>query len=141
MSDLEDRLRAAAIRRSHDFDPSPDLPERIVARVEHRRRVRRLVAGTALTAAAAAVVVVISVVGPHGRDEGSMWATDGGRPPMTTVPAGSPAPAPSSSAASTPKAAGSRPATSVNSTAVPDGTAISVLTPLSAMASALSRPA
>ena len=137
MSDLEDRLRAAAIRRSHDFDPSPDLPERIVARVEHRRRVRRLVAGTALTAAAAAVVVVISLVGPHGRDEGSMWATDGGRPPMTTVPAGPPAPAPSSSVpsppssvATTPKAAGSGPASTGGSVPA-DGPAVTLLTPMS----------
>jgi len=70
MSDLEDRLRAAVGRRSEDFEPSGDLPDRIVARVEHRRRVRRLVVGTVLTAAAAAVVVVALAVTDGGHHHG-----------------------------------------------------------------------
>ncbi len=127
MSELEERMRAAVVRRSQDFDPSPDLPDRIVARVDHRRRVRRLVAGTAVTAAAAAVVVIVSLVGTVGRDEGSMWATDGGRPATTAAPR---EPAPSSTITPT-TVDGSVPGTSTTDPAVPQGPGISPLTPLS----------
>jgi hypothetical protein len=77
MSDLEQRLRDAVVRRSWGFEPAPDLPDRIVSRVGHRARVRRLAATTA-AAAAAAVVVIVSLVATRGHDEGSMWATTPG---------------------------------------------------------------
>jgi hypothetical protein len=127
MSDLEERLRAAVIRRSHDFEPPPDLPDRIVARVDHRRRVRRLVTGTAVTAAAAAVVVIVSLVGTLGRGEGSMWATDGGRPATSAHRQGSAPWTPDT----TTTVGGSGPGTSTSDPAVPQGPGISPLTPLS----------
>jgi hypothetical protein len=125
MSELEERLRAAVVRRSQDFEPSPDLPDRIVARVDHRRRVRRLVAGTAVTAAAAAVVVLVSLVGSVGRDEGSMWATEGAPPT-----AGVPRPAPSPSITTT-TVGGSGPGTTADPTVGSGVPAVTSLTPQS----------
>jgi hypothetical protein len=84
MSDLERRLRDVVAERSHGFEPSPDLPGRIVARVEGRRRTRRLVAGAAVAAAAAALVTVVSMSGGFASREGSQWSTDG-RPPASTT--------------------------------------------------------
>ena len=84
MSDLERRLRDAVAERSHSFEPSPDLPGRIVARVEERRRTRRLAAGAAVAAAAAAVVTVVSLSGGLASREGSQWSTEI-RPPASTT--------------------------------------------------------
>lgn len=67
LDDLQARLRAAATRRSEDYEPSPDLPERIDARIRLHRRRRQVVAGGVLSAAAA-VVAVVALVGID-RDE------------------------------------------------------------------------
>jgi hypothetical protein len=72
------------MRRSQAYEPAPDLPDRIVARVVHRRRVRRAAAAT-LAAAAAAVVAVVVLAGPFHPEEGSVRIDDG-RTPGTTVP-------------------------------------------------------
>jgi len=84
MSDLERRLRDAVAERSRSFEPSPDLPGRIVARVEERRRTRRVAAGAAVAAAAAAVVTVVSLSGGLASREGSQWSTEI-RPPASTT--------------------------------------------------------
>jgi len=132
MSDLEDRLRAAVGRRSADFEPSADLPDRIVARVEHRRRVRQLVAGTALTAAAAAVVVVALVLADGGHHEGRVVTgthTTTSRAPAPTTPTT----APRATNTTAPGATGTTASTAV--TRVPPvptaAAAIDVLTPQS----------
>src|SRR5262245_44406137 len=101
MSDLEQRLRSAVVRRSDDFEPSPDLPDRIGDRVQQRRRARRVTSGT-LVAAAAALVVVVSLVATGAYHEDSMWATnpahhtktvpDDGTAPDTTGPTASSVP-------------------------------------------------
>ena len=85
MSDLEARLRDAVTRRSHDYEPASDLPDRIAARVAHRRRVRRAAAGTALVAAAAAVVMGVVLILPDA-ERGSVRVDDGPSP-MPTAPA------------------------------------------------------
>ena len=83
MSDLESRLRDEALRRSLDYQPSPELPDRIAARVDRRRRVRRLqVASTALAAAAAVVAAIVLVI--PDAEQGSVRVEDG--PTVTTAP-------------------------------------------------------
>lgn len=84
MSDLEARLRDAVTRRSQDYEPASDLPDRIAARVAHRRRMRRAATGTALAAAAAAVVMAVVLVLPDA-ERGSVRVDDG-RHPATTAP-------------------------------------------------------
>jgi hypothetical protein len=76
MADLEERLRATIARRSEGFLASPDLPDRIDARVRRRRRQRRLVRGGLAAAAVAAAATVVVLVGPIGDDEGSIRTTD-----------------------------------------------------------------
>jgi hypothetical protein len=85
VSDLEARLRDAVTRRSLDYEPASDLPDRIAARVAHRRRVRRAATGTALVAAAAAVVMGVVLILPDA-ERGSVRVDDGPSP-VTTAPA------------------------------------------------------
>lgn len=63
MADFEERLRAAVTERAGEFTPADDLPARIGARVAHRRRQQRLLAGglaAGVTAAALLVGVLVS---------------------------------------------------------------------------------
>jgi hypothetical protein len=83
MSDLEERLRTAVVRRSDEFEPSDDLPDRIGARVRHRRRVRRAATG-GLVAVAAALVLVVSLVATDAYHEDSLWGTDSGDRVLTS---------------------------------------------------------
>jgi hypothetical protein len=62
MDDFERLLRTEVTRRGDELEPSPDLPERIHARVAQRRRQQRLRTG-ALTGVGATVAVVAVVVG------------------------------------------------------------------------------
>ncbi|GEM_PF-408172 len=55
MSDLENRLRAELRRRAASVEPSPDLPQRIDARVRRRARQRRMVGSAALAGAMVAL--------------------------------------------------------------------------------------
>lgn len=86
MADLEERLRATIARRSEGFVASPDLPERIEARVRQRRRQRQLMRGGLAAAAVAAAVAVVVLVGSIGDDEGSIRMTDQDQEDVTTVP-------------------------------------------------------
>lgn len=134
MSDLEHRLRDAVEGRSQAFEPSPDLPERIVARVEARRRTRRLAVGAAVGVAAAVAVVVVALAGVTGREE-SQWSTDG-RPPDAGVPEPDPGPKEPGSPTSAGGGASTTTPTTTSTTAVtpaaPDGASpIGPSTPLS----------
>jgi hypothetical protein len=51
VSDLEDRLRAELRRRAASVDPSPELPQRIDARVRRRARQRRMMGSAAVAGA------------------------------------------------------------------------------------------
>lgn len=108
MSDLEERLRATMARRSMDYEPAADLPERIHARVRHHRLRRQVTAAVGLLSAAAALVVVVTVIGLGSQDEDSIRMVD-------------------DSTTST-----SRPTTtSTSSTSKPQGPAVEIGTPLS----------
>jgi hypothetical protein len=80
MIDLEDRIRGEVTRRSEAYVPADDLPQRISARVRHRRNVRR---ARRATAAAALVLVVVAAgtLGMPGTDDDSV-KIDGG--PVTS---------------------------------------------------------
>jgi len=88
--DFEQRLRTTVTRRSESFDPSPDLPDRIDARVGHHRRRRQLVTG-GLVSMAAATVAVVALVGLDRNDDDPIRMTDDDgsvvtRPDGTTTP-------------------------------------------------------
>jgi hypothetical protein len=57
MRDLEDRLRDELGRKAQEFDPSPDLSERVAARIDRRSRQHRFLA------VAATILVVGAVLG------------------------------------------------------------------------------
>lgn len=128
--DLEERLRATVTRRSEGFEPSPDLPARIDARVSHHHRRRQLVAGGLVSAAAVALAVVAVVaVGERDEDPIRMIDDDGSavtRPEETTpnTPTSSPSTSPSTADTST----GS---TTVPPPETPSGQGLDPLTPLS----------
>ena len=131
MSDLERQLREAVTERSHAFQPSPDLPGRIVTRVERRRRVRQLAAGAAVAAAAVAVVVAVSWSGGLASREGTQWSTDG-RAPVSTVPGTGPATTSSGTPTTVSETTSSTTSsTSVTPTVPRDSAAVGPLTPLS----------
>jgi hypothetical protein len=75
MSDFEERLRATVRERSEGFEPTPELPDRIHARVRQHRRRRQLVAGGAVSAAAAAVALVV-LLGSDRSDDDSIRMID-----------------------------------------------------------------
>jgi hypothetical protein len=87
MTDFENRLRAEVTRRTEDFAPSPDLPERIGKRVRRRRRQRRLTA--AGLSAGLAVAVVAGFVVTRPADDGADVVAEGRR---STTTAASPSP-------------------------------------------------
>jgi hypothetical protein len=128
--DLEERLRTTVVRRSMGFEPSADLPDRISARVRHRRRKRQLMTGSLAAAAMAAAVAIVTLFVAEGRDEGSVRMADRNGPAMT-VPEGKSG----GSTATTDGGPASGPATSstttVAQTETPAAPAIGLLTPLS----------
>lgn len=84
MSDLEDRLREDLQREADDFDPSPDLADRVAARIERRTQRKRVLA------AAAAVLVVVATAGGvmalrREPDEGGIHMQGEGRDSTTTT--------------------------------------------------------
>lgn len=117
MSDFEERLRATVNRRSDDFEPSADLPDRIEARVRQHQRRRQVVTG-GLVSVAATVLAVMAVVGFRGRDEESPIRMTGPDETSTTT----------SSTTSTTEATTT--STTTTTTAAPSGQRIDILTPM-----------
>jgi hypothetical protein len=90
LDDLQHLLREAVARRSEDYEPSPDLPERIDARVRRHRRRRQVVTGAlASVAAAAAVIAAVALVDADGADHERIDVVDSSTtsttPPSTTT--------------------------------------------------------
>lgn len=86
MDDLETRLRAAVRQRADELEPTPDLPDRIRARVAHRRRQHRLRTGALGTAAAVVVALGLSVAVARPGDDGSVEVGDHRRTTTTSEP-------------------------------------------------------
>jgi predicted small lipoprotein YifL len=95
MIDLEDRLRAEIGRAAEDFDPSPDLADRINRRVQRRVHRNRLLAVAAVVTAVAAIGLGGILAAPssddptdvqtHGEDDTDSDSTVPRRPDRTTT--------------------------------------------------------
>src|SRR5918993_1196316 len=84
--DLEDRVRETITRQSVAYSPSPDLPQRIEARVRDRRRARSAVLGAVAAGVLAVGGLGAALVAQTGDSDVEIQPADATTSTATTVP-------------------------------------------------------
>jgi len=118
--DLEDRVRETITRQSLAYSPSPDLPQRIEARVRDRRRARSAVLGAVAAGVLAVGGLGAALVAQTGDSDVEMQPADATTSTATTVPrATSTTPATTTTTAGRPSTTPSTSATTTTSPTTP----------------------